>query len=78
MTTKTPEQIAAAIFNDDAFPLIADVRALVVEAIKADRAQRRVTFVHIDTMLAAWGEFEGDDVSTFIQEWADRLNGDYA
>lgn len=54
------------------------ILGIIQEAINVDRAQRQVKYTHIDTMLAAWGEFEGDDVSTFIQEWTDRLNGEYA
>ena len=47
-------------------------------AIEADRAQRKVTFIQVDTLLAAYDAYEGDDEAGFIQEWTNRLNGEDA
>lgn len=84
---KTPEQIAQQVIeNFDAdnqtpegervgFGILVDEDLVtwMIDAIEADRAQRRIPFDTLDHMLNAWGSYDGD-VSGFIEAWADYFN----
>lgn len=77
--TKTPEQIAAEIVNDNTAPdewspvLMSEVAALVAAGIEADRAQRPNAHAVMDDLLSAWEAYDGD-VSGFYDAWAEHLN----
>lgn len=67
----TAEESARAFIGADALAGIGYERDLEVatKAIEHDRAQRRISFDALDTMLNAWETREIDDVSSFIEAW---------
>lgn len=48
---------------------------MLTEAYWQGRESAAPSYSDLSEMLDAWETFDGDDVSTFIQAWADKLGG---
>lgn len=48
---------------------------MLTEAYWQGRESAAPSYALLSEMLDAWESFEGDDVSIFIQSWADKIGG---